>query len=348
MRREILLIIIEGSDAAGKSTYAALLADSLRAAYPGDTVEIWKKGPPSEHPLVEYEHPLYDYRPSTRRHIICDRWHVGEYVYPPVLGRSTSADSPIFRHIDLFLQSRGALVVYLDPGYTETINRLVQRGDDLVQPEMIRKIRKRYDNYLHGTVSWPETLCAVQRITRDFASALTVESTITRARRLANAAARLNPYVTYVGPPAPSYLILGDIRHALSKMSADQRRRTLTVKGATIPYGPTFGPYRSTSGHYLLGSIPDSLWQRGVGLANACDVDNPRHLHETLGRPATVAVGANAWKVVRDMIAGPGDLLGAVPHPQYIRRFHHGANDEYRRVIEDAATYGKNLISWRP
>src|ERR687897_2440373 len=89
-RRDSLLVILEGPDGAGKSTLSRELAASLRAAYPADSISEFHKGPPHHHPLVEYEQPLFHYRPGTGRHIICDRWHVGEAVYPEVLGRATS------------------------------------------------------------------------------------------------------------------------------------------------------------------------------------------------------------------------------------------------------------------
>lgn len=339
----ILLIILEGCDGAGKTTLARRLEEALGAAFPGDRLDRWRKTPPRSHPLTEYEQPLFHYRPGTGHHVICDRWHVGEAVYPRVLNRTTHWDDSVRRHVDLFLESRGALVIHVDPPHRELRRRFTERGGDpLVTLEQLTDLRLGYHTYFAGT--------RLSSATVSGADPLIVEKIITTARALDARAAALNPFVTYVGSPDPSYLILGDARHELKDtLAAHRRAGTATDPRLTINNGPAFGPYPSTSGHFLLRHLPQSLFSDGVGLANACDVDDVHELRRTLGFPPTVALGVNAWRCLQDSITGPGiGTLGAVPHPQYWRRFFNKYGSDYATIIEQAALYGKNMLGWRP
>lgn len=339
-----MLIICEGSDGSGKTTLVNRIADTLRTAYPGDTVTVLHKGPPVEHPLDEYERPLFNYRPGTGQHVICDRWHVGEYVYPSIVQRPTAGDLAVFRHVDAFLQSRGALLVHVRPPHEINVKRLVTRGDEFVTAQQLRPLRQKFNDYMKRTTL--STLIA------EVSDPFTIEDIITDARRHEAAAQPLNRFVTYVGPPRPAFLLLGDVRHAIGKMTAMDRAMCVANPRSTIDLGPTFGPYRNTSGHFLLSYLPEKLWEHGVGLANACDVDNVHALIEVLRRPRIVALGSNAWRAICKIATDPDDPHpiegGSAPHPQYIRRFTHGYGLEYGRAVAVAAVHGRKLISWRP
>lgn len=317
-----MLIILEGPDGGGKSYLARLLVDTLHATYPGDQIELWHKGPPSQHPLDEYERPLFYYRPGTSRHIVCDRWHLGEWIYPQLLNRSTQADLPTWRHINLFLQSRGALIVYVAPPLHTLLKNVEERGDDLVNVTQVSQLSLAYASLLNQS---PLSCFRYDYTQRD---PYVINRIISWAQRFANSAKKLNPFVTYVGPPQPGSLLLGDVRHQL-RYDANTVRSVLT-----IDHGPAFGPYRNTSGHFLLTHL--SLWkwnleqsfERSIGIANACDVDDPERLWKTLGEPKTVALGHNAAK------AAPWAIRCA--HPQYIKRFHNTLGPKYGQSIADA------------
>src|SRR5690348_14510865 len=109
-----MLIILEGPDGAGKTT----LANEIIRFFTGlslhrhEPIELLHKGPCISHPLDEYELPLINYRPGAK-HIVCDRWHLGEAIYPAILKRNTKWDVAIDRHIELFLRSRGACQIGL-------------------------------------------------------------------------------------------------------------------------------------------------------------------------------------------------------------------------------------------
>lgn len=119
-----MLIIVEGADGVGKTTFAHKLAAELNC-------DVWHKGPPTADPITEYEMPLVDYTPE--QNVVCDRWHLGEVVYPPILGRGPGMDRETRDRIDVFLSSLGAYVVML-LNTPATIRRNV-RFDDLVTAE---------------------------------------------------------------------------------------------------------------------------------------------------------------------------------------------------------------------
>src|SRR5580765_4211415 len=137
-----MLIIIEGPDGVGKTTLAESLAKEL--AESGDEVELLHRGPPKSHPLDEYVLPLLDYVPGLGRHVICDRWHWGEAVYPQVLDRTSLLDDPVFRYIEMFLRSRGALVVRPYASLELLTSRLLVRGDNLIGVDQLEEIRRGY------------------------------------------------------------------------------------------------------------------------------------------------------------------------------------------------------------
>lgn len=326
-----MLILIEGADGAGKSHLAERLRLALEASHPGDVVELRREGPPIAHPIDQYATPLYGYRPGTGHHIIFDRHFVGEWVYPAVLARSTDADLPTWRWLNMFLATRGALVVHANPPVTQLEDNVRRRGDDVIEPHQLADIAHRF------TLQLKQTSLSVYPYER-LDDPLAVSKIVTRARDLEARAWELGSFVTYVGPPRPRYLLLGDVRRPMTNLIQPE-----TPPESTRYYGPAFGPYRATSGHYLLASLPQHMLDAGVGLANACDVDDPLRLHATLNYPRAVALGANAWRRLRGRF-----LLGAAPHPQYARRFHHAHGTAYGEVIAAAAEHGRSDLSWRP
>lgn len=321
-----MLIILEGPDGGGKTTLANRIAQYITNAGHSGVIDVRNAGPTHLHPLDAYELPLVSYRPQHggEPHIICDRWHLGEAVYPTVLGRETRWNIAIERHIYLFLKSRGAHVVGVLPPLAELDRRFTERGhDDLVSTGMLAELHKRYSE-LH-------TLAFDQVIDSDgFDAPVDV---VSRALAKARGAQALAPFTTYVGPRRPLILIFGEKR----MMSDRQRVRHRELRGM-----PAFCPYNSTSGHYLLTYL--EVRGADIGLANACDVDDPIALWRTLGYPSVVALGRAASRRLIELNISHG----AVPHPQYIRRFHHGHGHEYVHALLNAAYDQKDMLTWRP
>lgn len=318
-----MLIILEGPDCAGKTTLANRLVDALRTNYVTDQVTYRHASVPTEHPLDEYVAPLLDYRPGTRQHTVCDRWHVGESVYPNATGRHTDLTEDVRAYVELFLRSRGALLVYCTATAQHLTDCGVARGDDVNELLSVGRVASAFDREV------AESLLPKLIVNVSDPDTINYGNTVNHILALANDeeeyAERLVPFTTYVGSPQPRLLLVGD------------RRGPDRVPLADYGHWPAFAPRASTSGSWLLTTLAlgqlrvpsHGLLLNDVGLANACDVDDVRDLWDVLGRPLTVGLGVNAQRVLR---------ARRVPHhparhPQYQRRFLHHQRDDYLRSL---------------
>ncbi len=305
-----MLILVDGVDCSRKSSLVAQLADRVAQLHPGDQVDVWHAGPPTKHPLDEYVTPLLDYRPLRNRHVICDRWHLGEAIYPTIFNRETKFDLAIQAYTELFLRSRGAVLVHVDADVDDVRDCLEVRGDDLVDSSQAATILDEFRT--RASVSLLPTL-----VVQGFhAGAYDVESIVRRATTLDYVSRDLGRFTTYVGSRIPGMLLLGDVRHG-------------HLRGDDTDLRSAFMPYGATSGHYLLAQIIRKYGYQSlakVGIANACDDDDHEALWTILRKPRTVALGRQAqkrtpWADVR------------TAHPQFSRRFRHGDGENYAREI---------------
>lgn len=312
-----MLIVLEGPDGVGKTTLAreiiALMPHEARALHAGPLGA-------GIHPLTAYEAPLRSYRAGAGVDIVCDRWHLGEAVYPSVLKRKTKWNMATERHLRLFMMSRGAYVVHLTSYHDELAQRLRARGDDLIEERMLGEILEGYDAvYRRGNFNQSLTHFVSPR--EIIAQAVTTDLE----------AACLRPFETYVGPPEPTMLIMGEARGVNGRYTYQRM--------------PAFMPYPNTSGAFMLEHLEQLDTARDwVGLANACDVDDPLALWKTLKEPKVVALGKRA----HNELTSVGVPHGSAPHPQFIRRFHNKHGRAYATVVMRSALTGEDMSAWRP
>ena len=324
-----MLIIVEGPNCAGKTTLVDRLVTQLGARATAGSVTRLHRGPIDDrHPLDEYVVPFLGYRPGSGDHFVCDRWHVGERVYPAIFNRPTKMDSVVSAYVTQFLRSRGAVLVHLTASSETLLERFANRGDEhrsvtphgIIIEKTLFEIMCKEEEQLGLPVIRVDATLDNDKLRDIRATAHRYE---TLARPLAD-------FTTYVGGHRPAWLLFGDVR---GPRSVD-------------PRDTAFGPYRSTSGHYLLDCLSHTaLHASHLGLANACDVDDPTELWYTLGQPKVAALGRNAARRLRKIGAFE---FGAAPHPQYVRRFWHRHRAAYGRVVLDALTRGDYVPSWQP
>jgi hypothetical protein len=324
-----VLIILEGPDGGGKTTLAEALYEFLDERDHARGVVRMHKGPPVGHPLDEYLRPISAYRPGRSPHLILDRWHWGERVYPALRGRVSQLDDAAWWAIESLLARLGALVVYVY-GDLATYRRVyAERGEDVdALLEELPLVDKAYRDVrlrsfqLQQFYQWSSPLNSeVERVVK---LAHVRESTVVDLVT-----------TTYSGPRHPEFLLFGDVRHELRHVDPSSRE-------ARANTDPAFLPFPGTSGHFLRGALADAGTTIRYGLANACDVDDPRRLWDSLGRPRTVALGRNAQRRLAQLAVPHG----VVPHPQYVRRFHHLKRGEYGNLIALALTKQEDLGTW--
>lgn len=321
-----MLIILEGPDGSGKSFLAERLISRIQEVQPNvpPPEYVHKKKPTEDNLLDEYMRPVADYLPRSNRTVICDRWHLGELVYPEMTDRQTLATDVEMTYLEMFLRSRGALVVYVDTDTTTILQAIENRYESDVLETRVLEQHAGFSRALKATNLRTYTYDRSQDVGGNdlvdtiIAQAATAEIDVPDVRS--------NP--TYVGPVRPAVVLIGDRRN-------------------TDEFPTAFVPRSATSGHYLLNALPDH-WRRYnlVGFINANEGHIVDIFEQNAVKPNYVVLGREAEKSVR----GSGEIVefGVIPHPQYIRRFHHHARDYYGNEIMRVARTGEDHSSWRP
>lgn len=128
-----MIVILEGPDGAGKSTIAKR-AESLFG-----TFTIHKGKPSKPNWVAEYIQPLEDHDWRLHPVVVCDRWHMGEMVWPQIFGRkSLFEDWAQYASCCRRLARMGAVCVYVRRGAHDRARELRERDEpkDLVKASM--------------------------------------------------------------------------------------------------------------------------------------------------------------------------------------------------------------------
>lgn len=312
-----MLIILEGVDRTGKSTLATALAEFIGG-------EVWHRGKPSAHPLVEYEGALRGYDPlDYTRHVVIDRWHVGERVWPSVFNRATRYDLPMFLHTDMFLRSRGALVVYCYRPDSDALAREYREHGEPLEPATLTRALSLYDAALG------QTHAATLRWSFEVSSSPSLEFIVSSAKHRQDQVKRLHRITSeWVGSPYPEALLVGDELGPGYDPVAD----------AAVP----FVPYATTSGHYLLSAAPRLACHGLVTNAHsASGSDHLEPLYSKLGQPPVVALGKRASRTLMKL----GIPHCETYHPQYWRRFRHHEPHVYAELVTNAVKLARGELT---
>ena len=312
-----MFIVIEGTDASGKSSLIAEIKKQL-----GADVEMFHKGRPEDESrrwvLDEYAISVSTkYAPG--KTYLSDRWHWGEVTYAPLKRPHTDTDGfgllgvAGWRWVELFLLSRGVAQFWLYQPLDVISQRLSSRGDDFVHVDELSQILDNYTKAAKETAS-----CLTLYPGGDSVSEIPsfAASIINVALEKEKAVKKLSKHGAYIGDPNPQVLLVGDKRND----------KTIT----SLP----FMPINNNSGEYLLSCLPDPFW-KNVGIINGDDISGKplEILWYLLGKPKIIALGRMAEKHLKRS-GFTESMYTVVPHPQYVRRFHHHDRIEYGQAIE--------------
>lgn len=139
-----MLVIVEGADGVGKTTFVQHLVQLTGAT-------SLHRGVPEKEPWAEYTDDLLGYRPREDaehgvNHIVCDRWHWGELIYGPLYRGESKLGWDGFQALNEWLNRRGAIIVYLDHDHDAILRRWSKRGEDYLKPKDLAHVLEAYEN----------------------------------------------------------------------------------------------------------------------------------------------------------------------------------------------------------
>lgn len=359
-----MLVLIEGQDGSGKSTLVKLLREreylTRTRDCPLPPLTVYKAGRPTEpNLLAEYLRPLLGYSPANDDTVLCDRWFLGELVYPQLTGRRSLAEPAQLRYLVDWLRARGALLVHLTAPAGTVRRRILERdpADPDADPQLIEQQAKLF------TV-------AVTEVRRLGLATLTIDTTRTppeyASHSVAGTILRQASRLAHAATEATGVYSLGGQGRELAHYVGSLKPRLLLVGDETGPAYPElsvpFAPLRRGCGAFLWQALADTEpvalgrpgeyraldgWLPPIGLSDLGVVNgnDPRRrsdadlatLWRKLGEPPVAALGANAVKAVRRS-GLPAASTAVLPHPQWVRRFHHPRLNSYGAAVWASAT----------
>ena len=318
-----MFIAVEGPDGSGKSSLVQELVSQASVIYPERKLVEFHMGRPEEENrrwcLTRWATDIEKTDWTDNIIAIADRWHWGEVTYAPLKRPHTCKDQfgllglPGWRFVELALLSRGVTQFAVLQPVDVLVERVGARGDDFVKLDELKQIRELYDFGVANSAR-------VEIVTpgRDSLSELPelARSMLKIAKEREDRVKEISQFPEYIGSPRPSVLLVGDKRN----------RQDVTI----MPFYPIDG----NSGEYLLSCLPDPFW-KNVGIVNGTETCGNRlaMLWNALGQPRVVALGRMAEKSLR-VTRIPTSHINVVPHPQYVRRFHHHDRMEYGQAIQ--------------
>jgi thymidylate kinase len=327
-----MFIVIEGTDASGKSTLVSEVQKQLAVKFPKKEIEFYHKSKPKE---MSRRWVLYDYVTSiekadwSQRVAIADRWHWGEITYASVKRPETGTGDGYgllgkagWRWTELFLKSRGVAQFWLYQPLDVITRRLNARGDDYIQANELEEILKFYELAAANSAGLagrltpsPDSLDAVSHL---------ASHVISRAEIFDEDAQALAKFPEYIGQRFPRVLLVGDTRNITKKYGEE----------TILPFMPVDG----NSGEFLLTALESDKWKT-MGIVNVNDMSSERFedLWCTLRRPPVVALGRLAERGIRHANI-PDYLYTVTSHPQHVRRFLNSKKEEYGQAITRLST----------
>ncbi len=319
-----MFIIIEGTDAAGKSTLVEeikLLACNLDT---GSPVNVLHKSKPEE---LTRRWALRDYVLSIEGTanvdsiIIADRWHWGESTYAPLKRPESDEDgygllgAAGWRWTEMYLMSRGAKLFWLYQPLDVVTKRIEARGDDYVKADELGALIELHEKTALKSAVFAGKLQPDANNLNELSllAGILVDQAISAEQEVRH----LHDMPFYIGAPKPSTLLIGD-----------QRNKNRWYGSAT---GLPFIPVDGNSGDFLMGALPDDFWP-STGIINGTELSSDvlYKSWRTLGSPKVVALGRAAEAACKKAEV---EMVAVTSHPQHVKRFYAGQQQEYGAAI---------------
>jgi len=335
-----MFIVIEGTDASGKSTLVSEVQKQLAEKFPKKEIEFYHKSKPEE---MTRRWVLQDYVTSiekadwSQRIAVADRWHWGEVTYAAVKRPETGTGDGYgllgkagWRWTELFLKSRGVAQFWLYQPLDVITRRLNTRGDDYIQAHELERILEFYDIAAVNSAGLAGKLTPSPD-SFDEIPAL-ASYVINRAEIFQEDAQALVKFPEYIGQRFPRVLLAGDTRNITKKYGEE----------TILPFMPVDG----NSGEFLLTALEATAWKT-MGIVNINDMSPERFedLWTTLRRPPILALGRLAERGIRNANI-PDYMYTVTSHPQHVRRFFNSKKEEYGQAITRLSTKKDRDDQW--
>ena len=321
-----MFIVVEGTDASGKSTLVSEIERQLKSMFPSNNVEFFHKSKPD---MMTRRWVLNDYVNSiqdidwTQRLAVADRWHWGEITYAPLKRPESNSDGygllgvAGWRWVELFLASRGVHQFWLYQPLDVIQRRLSSRGDDYVTADELGKILGQYRLAADEVATEFEMLNPSSESLQDIP--MLAERIISNSHYAATKAASLKQFPWYIGRHDAQALLVGDRQNIKEAYGQE----------TILPFMPVDG----NSGDFLLSSLPGNSWKT-MGIINVNDehVTQVDELWQVLKRPRIIALGTLAEKGLKAHGFKEHQYV-VLPHPQYVRRFFNSRKMHYGHEI---------------
>lgn len=335
-----MFIVIEGTDASGKSTLVSEVQRQLALKYPKNEIEFYHKSKPEE---MTRRWVLYDYATSienkdwSKHFAVADRWHWGEVTYAAVKRPESGSGDGYgllgragWRWTELFLKSRGVSQFWLYQPLDVITRRLNTRGDDYIQADELGQILDLYHLAAANSAGLAGKIEPDPDSLKDIPSL--AERVIDVAIATAELYAPLAAFPEYIGTRFPRVLLVGDKRNITKKYGEE----------TILPFMPVDG----NSGEFLLTALHSEDWKT-MGIVNINDTNSLdfKELWKTLNYPPIIALGRMAEKGLRNYNI-PEYAYTVTSHPQHVRRFFNSQKVEYGQAISRLATIKDKEDTW--
>lgn len=293
-----MLIIIEGADKTGKTTLAKAIAARFNYQY-------HHFGPPKGRPADEY----IDFLLNLKKPTVCDRFHLGELVYGPIFRDKIGITPLELLTIERVLRLKQTILIHAATDITLANERLhVSKQIELVDDTRNIVAAKLFDDVVR---------------TSNVTPLLRYDGS--NKRNLNNMLKQIQKLLDNMRQTRTSYTGVGTIDGPKIVFVGEQVNKNVTWRG--LPFD------RGLSSEFLAQTFKQAMVdEHKVYICNADKLALTEA--KTLYHKGTrfISLGKKADEKLNSL----GILHTALPHPQWVKRFHHSQKYMYAEMIGQA------------